>query len=118
MTDPREPLGRIFHEQGRLTVNAEREKPFPGVGPWEDRTDEQRELDMRGASAVAARAVADAGVDADRMRALLFAIGVHAPAALDALAAQIANAEYESQKARFRDAEAVLLLLSGTQEET
>ena len=60
--DPREPLGRTFHENGRLTVNAEREKPF-AVGPWEDRTDEQREIDMRGASAVAVRAVRDAGID-------------------------------------------------------
>jgi hypothetical protein len=56
MPDPREPLGRIFHEAGRLTVNAEREKPF-AVAEWPDRTGEQRELDMRGASAVAAAVI-------------------------------------------------------------
>lgn len=56
MPDPREAYGRVFHEQGRLTVNAEREKPF-GVQPWKGRTDEEKELDMRGASAVAAEAV-------------------------------------------------------------
>ena len=62
MADDREPYGQTFHEQGRLTVNAERKKPF-AVGPWEDRTSEQQEIDMRGASAVAARAVHDAGFD-------------------------------------------------------
>ena len=62
MADDREPYGRIFHEQGRLTVNAEREKPF-SVEPWEKRSKEQRELDMRGADAVAKRAVHDAGFD-------------------------------------------------------
>jgi hypothetical protein len=56
--DDREPLGRIFHEQGRIPVNAEREKPF-GVLPWEDRTDEQREIDMRGAHAVAVFALTE-----------------------------------------------------------
>ena len=72
MPDPREPYGRLFHEQGRLTVNAEREKPFT-VGPWEERTDEQREIDMRGASAVAAQAVADAKVEGRRIRAQVLA---------------------------------------------
>jgi hypothetical protein len=62
MSDPREPYGRLFHEQGRIPVNAEREKPF-AVGPWERRTREQQEIDMRGASAVAAQAVADAKLD-------------------------------------------------------
>lgn len=65
--DPRERYGRIFHEQGRLTVNAERAKRF-NIEPWEDRTWEQREIDERGASAVAAQAVADAGIDLDALR--------------------------------------------------
>ena len=78
----------------------------------------QQEIDMRGASAVAAQAVADAGVDATRMRALLFAVGVHVPAALEALSAQIADEEYEAQKTRFRDAEAALQLLRGSEEAT
>lgn len=48
-----ERYARLFHEQGRLTVNAERAKPFD-VRPWEERTPEQKEIDLRGASAVAA----------------------------------------------------------------
>ena len=68
VTDPREPYGQIFHEQGRLTVNAEREKPFR-VLPWEGRTAEEKELDMRGASAVAVRAVADADIRLEQLDA-------------------------------------------------
>ena len=72
MPDPREPYGRLFHEQGRLTVNAEREKPFL-IAAWPDRTAEQQEIDMRGASAVAVQAVADAKVEVDKMRATVMA---------------------------------------------
>ena len=67
-----ERYARLFHEQGRLTVNAEREKPF-GVEPWEKRTPEQQEIDMRGAEAVAVQAVRDAGLDNDRIRVQLLA---------------------------------------------
>ena len=81
MPDPREPYGRLFHEQGRLTVNAEREKPFY-VLPWEGRTAEEKELDMRGASAVAVRAVADAKVGNERMRAQLLAFAAERDRAL------------------------------------
>ena len=55
-------LGQVFHEAGRVTVNAERDKPFD-VRPWAERTGEQREVDERGASAVAAEAVRRAGLD-------------------------------------------------------
>jgi hypothetical protein len=82
--DPREPYGRIFHEAGRLTVNAEREKPFR-VLPWEQRTDEEKELDMRGAAAVAVQAVADAKARNERLEAQVFALGAHLPAILRAL---------------------------------
>jgi hypothetical protein len=102
-TDDREPLGRLFHEQGRVTVNAEREKPF-NVRPWEGRTGEQQEIDMRGASAVAARAVADAGLENDRARMLLAAFGVHRGAIFDALAVAMAGAKYEDDRKRWRDA--------------
>ena len=84
MTDDREPYGRIFHEQGRLTVNAEREKPFL-IAAWPDRTAEQQEIDMRGASAVAVRAVADAELDLDVMRMKLAVLGAHLPAIREAL---------------------------------
>jgi hypothetical protein len=104
MADDREELGRLFHEQGRVTVNAEREKPF-GVRPWEGRTGEQREIDMRGASAVAARAVADAGLENDRARMLLAALGAHRGVIFDALRTVLAMPElYEAQKKAFRDA--------------
>jgi hypothetical protein len=112
--DPREPYGRIFHEQGRFPVNAEREKPF-GVGKWEDRTDEQREIDMRGASAVAAQAVADAGLGNERMKAQLFALTAHRPAIFDALNIILRMPElYESQKKRYR---AALKALGGVEED-
>lgn len=84
MTDDRERYGRLFHEQGRLTVNAEREKPF-AVEPWDKRTAEQREIDMRGASAVAVRAVADAKLRNERLEAQVFALGAHMPTIIEAL---------------------------------
>jgi hypothetical protein len=62
MSDPREPLGQVVH-QVRRDFEAERSalKDRPGflMLPWEERHPEQRELDMRIGSAVAARAVAD-----------------------------------------------------------
>ena len=48
--DPREPLGRLVHEQ-RLAHNAELDRPF-GLEPWEQRSPRQRELDMRIGAAV------------------------------------------------------------------
>jgi hypothetical protein len=59
--DPRERYGRLFHAE-RLAVNAELEHPR-GVLPWEERHPMQQEMDMRGAAAVAAQAVADADLD-------------------------------------------------------
>jgi hypothetical protein len=110
--DPREPYGRTFHEQGRIPVNAEREKPF-NVGPWEDRTEEQREIDMRGASAVAAQAVADAGLEHKRMRAQIFALDANRPAIFEALRFTAASAEYGSQAKRYL---AALKALGGDEE--
>ena len=103
MADDREPLGRIFHEQGRMTVNAEREKPF-AVGPWEERTEEMREIDMRGASAVAARAVKDAKLRNERLEAQVFALGANLPAIRRALTKAAVDAEYESQARPYRTA--------------
>jgi hypothetical protein len=66
MSDDRESLGRLVHET-RLAHEAERAAAEGRatflLGAWEDRTDHQRELDMRIGSAVAVRAVADAGTD-------------------------------------------------------
>lgn len=84
MPDLGEHYGQLFHEHGRLTVNAEREKPF-GVQPWKDRTDEQREIDMRGASAVAAEARRDVEAELIRLRKFRMAVTVCLPVALGAL---------------------------------
>jgi hypothetical protein len=70
---------RLFHEAGRLTVNVDREKPF-GVEPdWDKRSDEQKEIDLRGVSAVAARAVSDAHLEAAAIRKQLVAFSIHMP---------------------------------------
>jgi hypothetical protein len=87
----------------RLALNAELEHPR-GVLPWEGRAPLQKELDRRIASAVAARAVADAGLENDRARMLLAALGAHRGAIFDALADKIAGARYEADKKRWRDA--------------
>ena len=113
MPDPREPYGQTFHEQGRLTVNAEREKPF-AVTEWPDRTAEQQEIDMRGASAVAVRAVADARLELDEMRLRLIEFHAHLPAILGALRATLANAPYEAIAKPYR---AALMALRGSEEE-
>ena len=57
MADDREALGRLVHEQ-RLAANAGRERPF-ALAAWEDRTEEQRELDMAIGHAVANYALAE-----------------------------------------------------------
>ena len=101
MADSRERYGRLFNERGRLTVNAEREKPFHVEG-WEGRTEEQKEIDMRGASAVATRAVHDADAECADLRAEVLLFRMHLPAALDALRKAVADAEYAARGRRFR----------------
>jgi len=62
MTDPREPLGRLVHDT-RLACEAERAalegRQRFNLEPWERRTYEQQETDMRIGVAVAAQALAD-----------------------------------------------------------
>ena len=76
MPDPREPYGRLVHET-RLACEADRAaaegRQRFNLPPWEKRDDWQRELDMRIGAAVAVQAVADAGLETDRMRAQLLA---------------------------------------------
>ena len=67
MTDPREPLGRIVHDQ-RVARSAELRQPFY-LSTWEDRDEGQRELDMRIGAAVAVRAVADADIRLEQLDA-------------------------------------------------
>jgi hypothetical protein len=105
--DPREPLGRLVHDT-RVAAEADQAAAEGrhrfNLGSWEDRTDAQRELDERIYSAVAARAVADAGLENDRARMLLAAFGVHRGAIFDALAVAIAGAVHEDDRKRWRDA--------------
>ena len=89
MTDPREPLGRIVHDQ-RVARSAELRQPFY-LSTWEDRDEGQRELDMRIGAAVAVRAVADAKLRNERLEAQVFALGAHMPAILAALRAGAAG---------------------------
>ena len=102
MADDREPLGRIVHET-RLAFNAELEHPR-GLLPWEERHPSQRELDMRIASAVAARAVADAKLRNERLEAQVSALGANVPAIRRALVIAITEAEWESEKQPYRAA--------------
>ena len=69
--DPREPYGRIVHEQRRAWVAGQPGKFYAVV--WEDRDEGQQELDMRIGAAVAVQAVADAKVEVDKMRATVMA---------------------------------------------
>jgi hypothetical protein len=113
-SDPREQYGRIFHEQGRLTVNAEREKPFR-VWPWWQRTAEEKEIDMRGASAVAAQAVADERRASERECKQLLMFTAHLPAIRAALTVAITDATYEAEAKPYR---AALKALEGSEEGT
>ena len=59
----RERYGRILHDE-RLAFNATLQQPQRML-QWEERGPVQREADMRGAEAVAAAAVADAGLGSE-----------------------------------------------------
>ena len=68
--DDREPLGRIAHGIYRdwLTEQVQRMYGDAEQSSWEDLTEGMREAYMRMGSAVAARAVADAGLEGKQMR--------------------------------------------------
>ena len=86
--DDREPYGRIVHEQ-RLAYRAERERRLPS--PWEDRDPPLRELDMRIGSAVAKRAVHDAGFDQAVFAAEIIRLRVRLDDAVDGVCKRIAR---------------------------
>ena len=106
MTDPREPLGRIVHDQ-RVARSAELRQPFY-LSTWEDRDEGQRELDMRIGAAVAVRAVADAKLRNERLEAQVFALGAHMPAITDALRLAESEAMYGALARRYRAAREAL----------
>jgi hypothetical protein len=106
-TDPREPYGRLVHDT-RLAAEADRAaaegRQRFRLGEWDERDEFQCELDMRIGSAIAARAVADAGAADTRRDAQLFALRSHLPAILDALSRAVADSEYDAQAKPFRAA--------------
>jgi len=108
MADPREPLGRIVHDT-RCAFAAEA-RPHYIPAAWEQRDPEQRELDMRIGSAVAARAVADAKLENERMKAQLLVLAACFPAFRRALTVAITEAKYDYEK---RDYRAALAVISG-----
>ena len=71
MPDPREPLGRLVHEQ-RLAAEADRAaqegRQHFLLAPWEERSDGQQEMDMRIGSALAAEGRRDAEKELIRLR--------------------------------------------------
>ena len=114
--DLREPLGRLVHDT-RLACEADRAAAEGRqrfiLEPWEGRTEHQRELDMRIGSAVATRAVHDAGLENTRRDAQLFALGAHRAAIFDALKIAVASGGYEYERKRYR---AALEALGGKEE--
>ena len=106
MADPREPLGRIVHDQ-RVARSAELRQPFY-LSTWEDRDEGQRELDMRIGAAVAVRAVADAKLRNERLEAQVFALGAHMPAIREALRLAESEAMYGALARRYRAAREAL----------
>lgn len=104
MPDDREPsLGRVAWE-ARCGWLAEQ---VPGVlipRSWEQLDEAERELYDRTASAVAAQAVRDAGLENERMKAQLFAFGAHLPAIRRALTIAVADSQYEAEAKPYRAA--------------
>ncbi len=101
MADDREPYGRIVRETWVGWAKEQDEPKASWLLSWEDLDDGQRKVDKRIGSAVAARADADAKLDADRMRVRLFALGAHMPAILDALRVAAADTEFGARAKRF-----------------
>ena len=102
MPDDHPSLGEVLHRARQASQDG-RDRPWP-VEDWADRDDRLKALDEAMASAVAARAVADAGLRNDLRDAQLFALQCHLPAVLDALSVAAADQEYGARAKRFRDA--------------
>jgi hypothetical protein len=83
------------------------------VKSWAELDERDREVDDRIYSAVAAKAVHDAGLAHERMQAQIFALGAHRPAVFEALRFAAASAEYGSQAKRYL---AALKALGGDEE--
>lgn len=112
MADPGEALGRIAWES-RCNWLAEHAPGTMIPRSWEELDPAERELYERTASAVAAQAVADAGLAHERMRAQIFALDANRPAVFEALRFAIASVAYASEAKRYR---AALKALGGDEE--
>lgn len=113
MDDDREPYGRLVRE---TWVAWAKEQPDPKPSwlvPWKDLDNGQREVDMRIGSAVAARAVHDAGLEADRMRVHLLAFAAERDRTVRELKRRASRAVPGVARDAWLDAAGVVL---GTQE--
>jgi hypothetical protein len=126
-TDPRESYGRLVNDTRRAFAAEQVEVDDRGrrrrflVAEWDERAPSQRELDMRIGSAVAVRAVHDAGLELDglraevmRYRAELDALEKHRPAAMGALRARLAVSPHGGDAKPYR---AALEWFRGSEEE-
>ena len=114
-TDPREPLGRIVRETwvAWALEQPDVEDHPSWVKPYGELAERDKEVDMRIGSAVAARAVSDAKLEAAAIRKQLVAFSIHMPALRRALAVAITKSEYEAEAGPYRTA---LRVLGGEQE--
>lgn len=114
--DDRESLGRIVHDI-RLACEADQAaaegRERFRLGSWKDRSDGQRELDMRIGSAIAAQAVHDAGLEAEALRKRLIALSVHFPEYRLALGVAISEALNKQQERTVERFERALEALGG-----
>ena len=69
MADDREPYGRIVRETWVAWACEQRDRKLSWLVPWDNLDAGQREVDMRIGSAVAAKAVHDAGFDQAQLAA-------------------------------------------------
>jgi hypothetical protein len=94
VADDREPYGRLVHDT-RLACEADRAaaegRQRFDLPPWEERDDWQRELDMRIGSAVAARAVDDAGFDQSALAAEIIRLRSRLDSVVDEVCKRIAR---------------------------
>jgi hypothetical protein len=117
MPDDREPPGRAAYEAywGWLTEHEGPESHLPPpAADWDGLNDVARELYMRMGSAVAVRAIADAGLELSELRAEVARYRAALPACLGALRARLAVSPHGSDAKPYREA---LMALRGSEDQ-
>ena len=110
MPDPREPLGRIVRETW-VAWAREQYRPKPSwLLLWEELDNGQREVDMRIGAAVAVRAIRDAGLGLDELRAEVMRYRAHLPLILGLLRARLVASSHGNDAKPYR---AALVALRG-----